>query len=93
MRRWRNRSNYVPTEEVQLNILCYAEENSLSSLTMTSNYFGISRSSIGKVLKQFKYNSYKFTNHQQLSPEDQIKRTDFRETLFNLKTNNENIKT
>jgi hypothetical protein len=59
-------------------------QKKMFSLRMTSQYYGISCSSIRKVLKEFKYKPYKFTNHQQPSNEDKIKRTDFCERLFNL---------
>jgi hypothetical protein len=68
-----------------------AEENPMSSLRMTSHYFGISSTSIRKVLKEFKYKAYKFTNHQILNIEDKIKRTDFCEKMFNLINNIEEI--
>jgi transposase len=87
----RNRTSYVLTEENKFNILCYVEENPMASLRMTSNYFEISCSSIRRVLKEFKYKPYKFTNHQQLSNEDKMKRTDFCEQMFNLINNNEEI--
>jgi hypothetical protein len=87
----RTRITNVLTEENKLNILCYAEENPMFSLKMTSQYYGISCSSIRKVLKEFKYKPYKFTNHQQPSNEDKIKRTDFCERLFNLINNNEEM--
>jgi cell fate (sporulation/competence/biofilm development) regulator YmcA (YheA/YmcA/DUF963 family) len=44
------------------------------------------------LLRQFeKYKAYKFTNHQLLSIEDKIKRTDFCEKMFNLINDNEDI--
>jgi transposase len=87
----RTRRNDVLTEENKLNILCNAEEIPMSSLRTTSHYFGISSTSIRKVLKEFKYKAYKFTNHQLLSIEDKIKRTDFCEKMFNLINDNEDI--
>lgn len=81
----------VLTEEKELNILCYAEENPISSLRFIAREFGISYTSVHKTLRKYKYKAYKFGNHQQLFESDKIKRTDFCETLFNLINEDGNI--
>lgn len=80
----RTKTNHVLTEDMELNILCFAEENPIVSLQEIAKHFKISKSSVFKTLKKFKYKPYKFSNHQQLFEEDKVKRTDFCETLFNL---------
>lgn len=82
---------HVLTEEMQLNILCYAEENPITPLRIIAKEFNISKESVRRTLKKYKYKAYKFANHQRLYPEDKIKRTDFCETMFNLLNENQNI--
>ena len=87
----RNRRCHILTEEMKLNVLCYAEEEPISTITQMSNYFGISRFSIRKVLKECRFKPYKFRNHQYLTEEDKIRRTDFCELMFNSLNTNEQL--
>lgn len=63
----------------------------MAPLRVVARYFEISKSSVFKTLKEFKYKAYKFTNHQQLFPEDKEKRTEFCETMFNILNEREDI--
>lgn len=82
---------HILTEEVELNILCYVEENPIVSTKAVAEHFEISKTSVYRTLKKFNYKAYKFSNHQQLFEQDKITRTNFCETLFNLINNNNEI--
>ncbi|KAL1513639.1 hypothetical protein ABEB36_003028 [Hypothenemus hampei] len=82
---------HVLTEEMKLNILCFVEENHIVSLKQVAEYFVISKSSVRKTLKEFKYKAYKFSNHQLLDEEDKIRRIDFCERVQNLLNENGDI--
>lgn len=82
---------HVITEELELNVLCYMEENPVTPLSKIAQLFNISKSSAHVILKKYKYKAYKFSNHQELFPLDKIKRVDFCETLFNLLNENEDL--
>lgn len=79
----------VLTEEVDLAMLCYAEENHVTSLWHIPQQYPSFR--YLRYYKKFEYKPYKFGNQQQLFEDDNIKRTEFWETLFNLLNENGGI--
>ena len=91
LHRRRVRQNSVLTEEVKLGILCAVEERPVNSLRKISSDFGISKSSVLRILKQYKYKSYKFSDHQVLCEHDLECKTVFCEAMFNLLNENQNI--
>ena len=89
--RKRNRNSPVLDEDTKLQILCAVEENPTSSLQKVANYINISKSSVRKTLKEFKYKAYKFSNHHELLDADMENRTIFCERLFNLVNEQEGV--
>lgn len=74
--------SHILTEEVDLAILCYAEDNHVTSLRHIAKQFNDSKSSLFNTLKNIKYKPYTFGNHQQLFEDDKLKRPEFCKTTY-----------
>lgn len=66
----RNKPRHVLTENVQLDILLYFQENPESSLRNAAKYLDTTLSNIYKTLQINKYSAFKFLPVQHLYPED-----------------------
>lgn len=72
------------SEEMKSQIIRFAEEKPNSSTHEIATVFGISQSTVFKLLKRSKFKVFKFPKHQGLSNGDIEKRTQFCETMMDL---------
>lgn len=74
----------VLTEEIQIIVLGYFEAYPENSITNAACDLGLSRSSIHRVLKKYKFKAFKFTNVQKLSDTNSRRRLQFCEEFLQL---------
>lgn len=87
----RRRTVFVGNEDTEMNILCTIIENPHISQRQISQNMNVSRRSIGRIIKKYKYHPYRTILHQALSNEDFDNRLDFCMWVMEKSGQNENF--